>query len=150
MSNSQASTNNIIQPKFIITATPVCYVRPFTPLTPQIDVSRERSSEFCEPLFIALSTDDIQLSNDYIRELQAQGVDKLAESLQSILDSLPDRDYMEKVKSALRDEIFNCRDFAKEFRNHIAKSNLCNGCNDWMRGGCSSTCSVYGKESNHA
>ena len=81
MLNNNASTHNMIQPKFIITATPVCYVRPFTPLTPQIDVSRERSSEFCEPLFIALSADDIQFSNDYIRELQAQGVDKLAESL---------------------------------------------------------------------
>ncbi|WP_272688861.1 hypothetical protein [Providencia sp. PROV033] len=29
------------------------------------------------------------------------------------------------------------------------EKNLCDSCNDWRRGGCSSTCSAYGKESHH-
>lgn len=149
MLNNNASTNNIIEPKFTITATPVCYVRPFTPLTPQIDVSRERSSEFCEPLFIALSADDIQFHNDYIRELQAQGVDKLINSLQNALNLLHERDCAGAVTSMLKDEINSCKAFARRLRNPIDKSNLCDSCNDWMRGGCSPTCSAYGKESHH-
>ncbi|AXH61296.1 hypothetical protein [Providencia huaxiensis] len=30
------------------------------------------------------------------------------------------------------------------------EKNLCDSCNDWPRGGCSSICSGYGKENNHA
>lgn len=149
MSNSKISTNNMNQPKFIITATPACYIRRITPLTPQIDISRGRQGEFNEPLFVTLNEDDIQLSEEYIRELQAQGVDKLVDALQAGLDFLHERDCVGAVTLTLKDEINSCKAFADRLRNSIIKSGLCGSCNDWPRGGCSSTCSAYDKESHH-
>lgn len=86
------SDSNMINQKFIVTAHPICYVKPFTPLTPQIDISRNRTDEFCEPIFRSLSDEDVQLSNEYVRELQAQGVDKLVNALQDALNLLHERD----------------------------------------------------------
>ncbi|MCG9951637.1 hypothetical protein MIB43_017135 [Providencia rettgeri] len=128
---------------FTLNRQPVFYIRQNEVLSPSIQISPTADKEFCVPLYAGFEFDDAS-----ILELQAQGVDKLAESLQSYLDSLPDRDYMGKVKAALRDEIFNCRDFAKQLRSPTAKSNLCDSCNDWPRGGCSPTCNAYQKSTN--
>ncbi|MTC34159.1 hypothetical protein GKR67_05975 [Providencia alcalifaciens] len=149
MSNNHASTNNMSQPKIIITATPVCYVRQLTPLKPQIDISKICTDEFCEPIFMKFSEHDVQLSHEYIRELQAQGVDKLINSLQNALNLLHERDCAGAVTSMLKDEINSCKAFARRLRNPIDKSNLCDSCNDWMRGGCSSMCSAYGVKGDH-
>lgn len=40
-------------------------------------------------------------------------------------------------------------DFVNQICDLFNEKNLCDSCNDWPRGGCLSTCSVYGKESNH-
>lgn len=143
------STRSMKQPQFVITAEPVCFVKPYQPALETISISRHGDKQHTTPLYIALSDDDIQLSDDYLRELQAQGVDKLINSLQNALNLLHERDCAGAVTSMLKDEINSCKAFARRLRNPIDKSNPCDSCNDWMRGGCSSTCSAYGEALNH-
>ena len=168
------STNNMTTSKFVITAQPVCFVRSVTPLTSQIDISRIRTNEFCEPVYVAISDDMVRLSDDYIAELQAQGVDKLSDSIQDIHDGLMDNGYDDDIIMLLRSEISRCRSFAERLRKPsvqtcdcdncacttstrvlsdsvmVGHRNLCDSCSDKLRGGCLPTCSAYGKENGHA
>ncbi|HEI7976451.1 TPA: hypothetical protein SLC29_002295 [Morganella morganii] len=141
-------------------AKPVCFVREATPLTPQIDISRVWTDEFCMPVYAAISEDDIQLTNEYIAELQAQGVDKLADSIQDIYDGLLEHSYSGNIIATLLSEIGRCRSFAARLRNPsvllhsyccAASTNaLCDNCSDQFRGGCLPTCAAYSKGDNHA
>lgn len=140
---NNASTNNMKQSKFVITAEPVCFVKPYQPVTETISISRRGDRQHTTPLYIALSDDDIQLSDDYLRELQAQGVDKLADALQDSLAALEECHYTGVVTQTIQDEISRCRAFAERLRHPIVSSCLCDSCNDWPRGGCNSTCSAY-------
>lgn len=150
-----SSTNSAISRKFIITAHPVCYAFPFQTLgedwgaSTQINVNRNGSAGFTEPLYAQLTDDDIQISAEHSKELQAQGVDKFAESLQDTLNALTECDYGGVVTQILADEIARCHAFAERLRNPVIKSCLCDSCNDWMRGGCSSTCNAYQKSTNN-
>ncbi|WP_336844925.1 hypothetical protein [Providencia rettgeri] len=138
------STNSMTQSKFIITTEPVCFVKPYQPVSETISISRRGDRQHTTPLYIALSDEDIQLSDDYLRELQAQGVDKLADSLQDSLAALNECHYTGAVTQTIQDEINRCRAFAERLRHPIVSACLCDSCNDWMRGGCSSTCAAYG------
>ncbi|EOF5041029.1 hypothetical protein ACK1M2_002558 [Providencia rettgeri] len=138
------STRSMKQPQFVITAEPVCFVKPYQPVSETISISRRGDKQHTTPLFMALSDEDIQLSDDYQRELQAQGVDKLADSLQDSLAALNECHYTGAVTQTIQDEINRCRAFAERLRHPIVSACLCNSCNDWMRGGCSSTCASYG------
>lgn len=147
------STNAMKQPEFVFTAKPVCFVREVTPLTPQIDISRVRTDEFCIPVYAAISDDDIRLTDEYIAELQAQGVDKLADAIRDIHNGLTDNGYDNDIIAALLSEIRRCRTFASRLRNPsallhsyscVADSNaLCDNCSDQFRGGCLPTCSQH-------
>ncbi len=137
------STRSMKQPQFVITAEPVCFVKPYQPVSETISISRRGDKQHTTPLFMALSDDDIQLSDDYLRELQAQGVDKLADSLQDSLAALNECHYTGAVTQTIQDEINRCRAFAERLRHPIVSACLCDSCNDWMRGGCSSTCVAY-------
>ncbi|HAS8353668.1 TPA: hypothetical protein I7721_21575 [Vibrio vulnificus] len=147
------STDAMKQPKFVFTAKPVCFVREVTPLTPQIDISRIRTDEFCMPVYAAISDDDIRLTDEYIAELQAQGVDKLADAIQDIYDGLLEHSYSGNIIATLLSEIGRCRSFAARLRNPsallhsyscVAGTNaLCDNCSDQFRGGCLPTCSQY-------
>ncbi|HHR5860134.1 TPA: hypothetical protein ACS7W9_002884 [Providencia alcalifaciens] len=143
------STRSMKQPQFVITAEPVCFVKPYQPALETISISRHGDRQHTTPLYIALSDDDIHLSDAYLRGLQAQGVDKLAESLQDSLAALNECQYTGAVTQTIQDEINRCRDFAERLRNPVIKSCLCNSCNDWMRGGCSLTCTHYKMECHH-
>lgn len=138
------STRSMKQPNFVITAKPVCFVKPYQPVSETISISRHGDKQHTSPLYIALSDEDIQLSDDYQRELQAQGVDKLADALQDSLAALEECHYTGVITQTIEDEISRCRDFAERLRHPIVSSCLCDSCNDWMRGGCSSTCVAYG------
>lgn len=111
------STNAMKQPEFVFTAKQVCFVREVTPLTPQIDISRVRTDEFCIPVYAAISDDDIRLTDEYIAELQAQGVDKLADAIRDIHNGLTDNGYDNDIIAALLSEIRRCRTFASRLRN---------------------------------
>lgn len=122
------STDAMKQPKFVFTAQPVCFVRELTPLTPQIDISRVRTDEFCIPVYAAISDDDIRLTDGFIAELQAQGVDKLADSIQDIHDGLIDNGYDNDIIMILRNEIRRCLFFAERLRKpsvHICNCDSC-------------------------
>ncbi|ENS5447403.1 hypothetical protein ACE1QC_002265 [Morganella morganii] len=147
------STDAIKQPKFIITAQPVCFIRPVTPLTNQIDIARRPTNEFSEPVFATISDDDIRLTDECIAELQAQGVDKLADAIQDIYDGLLEHSYSGSIIATLLSEIGRCRSFAARLRNpsvllhsySCAASTcaLCDNCSEQFRGGCLPTCSQY-------
>ncbi|HHV7359435.1 TPA: hypothetical protein ACUNBO_002085 [Morganella morganii] len=123
------SSNAMKQPKFVITAQPVCYVRPVTALTPQIDISRIRTGAFCEPVFATISDDDIRPTEAYIAELQAQGVDKLADSIQDIYDALTEYHCDTGILTiTLRDEINRCRSFAEKLRSPAVQLCNCDSC----------------------
>lgn len=119
MSNN--STDTMKQPEFVFTAQPVCFVRAVTPLTTQIDISRVRTDEFCMPVYAAISDDDIRLKDEYIAELQAQGVDKLA------------------AVTAAADSV--CAAFNEP--------DMCDSCSDKLRGGCQPTCNQYQVSNGH-
>lgn len=126
MSNN--STDAMKTPEFVFTAKPVCFVREATPLTPQIDISRVRTDEFCMPVYADISDDDIRLTNEYIAELQAQGVDKLADSIRDIHDGLIDNGYDNDIIMILRNEIRRCLFFAERLRKpsvHICNCDSC-------------------------
>lgn len=129
---------------FTLNRQPVFYIRQNEVLSPSIQISPTADKEFCVPLYAGFEFDGASIGI-----IQAQGVEKLANSLQLALDSLPDHNCMGEIKTLLRDEIRYCRIFANQLSGSITKSNLCDSCNDWPRGGCSSTCSAYGKESHH-
>ncbi|EKH6495283.1 hypothetical protein PN925_001205 [Morganella morganii] len=130
---------------FTLNRQPVFYIRENEILTPSIQVSPIKDKEFCVPLYA-----DSGFDNGLIQALQSQGADKLANSIQNILRQLKACDYYSvEVVQAMEAEISCLRAFAEQLRNPVIKSNLCDSCNDWPRGGCSSTCSVYGKESHH-
>lgn len=172
MSNQFA--NNAMKPRFIIAARPVFFVRPVTLLTPQIDISNTLTREFCEPVYAAISDDDIQLTDGFIAELQAQGVDKLADSIQDIYDALTEYHCDGGILMTLSGEISRCRSFAAKLRspsvqfcdcdnctrttstNALCESvmtghtHLCDSCSDKLRGGCLPTCAAYSKGNNHA
>lgn len=137
------STRSMKQPKFVINAEPVCFVKPYQPVSETISISRRGDKQHTAPLYIALTDEDIQLSDDYQRELQAQGVDKLADALQDSLAALEECHYTGVITQTIEDEISRCRDFAERLRHPIVSSCLCDSCNDWPRGGCSSTCAAY-------
>ncbi|MCU6237053.1 hypothetical protein KWH75_08215 [Morganella morganii] len=156
------------QPKFIISAEPVCFVRSVTPLTPQIDISRIRTGAFCEPVFATISDDDIRPTEAYIAELQAQGVDKLADSIQGIYDALTEYHCDTGILITLRDEINRCRSFAEKLRSPavqlctctsctrvvsdsvmVGHTNLCDSCSEKLRGGCLQTCNQYPGSNGH-
>ncbi|HEQ1856990.1 TPA: hypothetical protein VEO38_000490 [Providencia alcalifaciens] len=138
------STRSMKQSQFVITAEPVCFVKPYQPVSETISISRRGDKQHTTPLYIALSDNEIQLSDDYLRELQAQGVDKLADSLQDSLAALNECQYTGAVTQTIQDEINRCRAFAERLRHPIVDSCMCDSCNDWIRGGCSSTCASYG------
>ncbi|HCR3993458.1 TPA: hypothetical protein OOF55_002723 [Morganella morganii] len=151
MSNN--STDAMKQSKFIITAQPVCFIRPVTTLTNQIDIARRPTNEFSEPVFATISDDDIRLTDEYIAELQAQGVDKLADAIQDIYDGLLEHSYSGNIIATLLSEIGRCRTFASRLRNPSAllhsyscvsgTNALCDNCSDQFRGGCMSAGSQY-------
>ncbi|WP_274369938.1 hypothetical protein [Morganella morganii] len=126
MSNN--STDAMKQPKFVFTAQPVCFVRELTPLTPQIDISRVRTDEFCMPVYAGISGDEIHLADEYISELQAQGVDKLADSIQGIYDTLTEYHCDTGILITLRDEINRCRSFAEKLRSPAVQLCNCDSC----------------------
>ncbi|WP_272693091.1 hypothetical protein [Providencia sp. PROV077] len=139
--------NNLLsQPlTFTLNREPIFYIRENEVLSANIPISITPSSSFCIPVYTGM-----EFGGDSVAILQAQGVDKLANILQSELEALQDCGYFGWVTEMLKDEIIRCRRFAESLREPVVKHRLCNSCNDWVRGGCSSTCSVYGKESNHA
>lgn len=147
------STDAIKQSKFIITAQPVCFIRPVTALTNQIDIACRPTNEFSEPVFATISDDDIRLTDEYIAELQAQGVDKLADAIQDIYDGLLEHSYSGNIIATLLSEIGRCRSFSARLRNPsvllhsyccAASTNaLCDNCSDQFRGGCLPTCNQY-------
>ncbi len=122
------STDAMKQPKFVFTAQPVCFVRGLTPLTPQIDISRVRTDEFCMPVYAAISDDDIRLTDGFIAELQAQGVDKLADSIQDIYDALTEYHCDGGILMTLRGEISRCRSFAEKLRSPSVQFCDCDNC----------------------
>lgn len=124
MSNN--STDAMKKPKFVFTAKPVCFVREATPLTPQIDISRIRTDEFCMPVYADIIDDDIRLTNEYIAELQAQGVDKFAESVQWAFEALVDFGFSGLGPEILEGIIGLCREFAEKLRCPDKRSH-----NDW-------------------
>lgn len=133
---------------FTLNRQPVFYIRENEILTPSIQVSPIKDKEFCVPLYA-----DSGFDNGLVQALHAQGADKLANSIQSVLRQLKACDYynveVAQAMEAMEDEVSHLRAFAEQLRNSTTKSNLCDSCNDWPRGGCSSTCSAYGKESHH-
>ena len=156
------------QPKFIISAEPVCFVRSVTPLTPQIDISRTCTDEFCVPVYATISDRSVSLSDWYIAELQAQGLDKLADTIQDIRDGLLENGYDNDIIITLYDEIRRCRAFAKRLRSPFIQSctctsctrvvsdsvmvghtNLCDSCSEKLRGGCLPTCNQYPGSNGH-
>lgn len=138
------STRNMKQPKFVITAEPVCFVKPYQPVSETISISRRGDKQHTTPLYVALGESEIQLTDDYQRELQAQGVDKLADALQDTLAAINECHYTGAVLQTIQDEINRCRVFAERLRHPLVESCLCDSCSDWMRGGCSATCAAYG------
>ncbi|MGM0938350.1 MAG: hypothetical protein ACQEWL_17880 [Pseudomonadota bacterium] len=128
---------------FTLNRQPVFYIRQNEVLSPSIQISPTADKEFCVPVYTEFEFDDAS-----IRELQAQGVDSLGDSLQDALNALSECDYGGVVTQAIGDEIARCRAFAERLRNPVIKSCLCDSCNDWMRGGCSSTCNAYQKSTN--
>lgn len=124
MSNN--STDAMKQPKFVFTAQPVCFVREVTPLTPQIDISRVRTDEFCMPVYAGISGDEIHLADECISELQAQGVDKFAESVQWAFEALVDFGFGGLGPEILEGLIGLCREFAETLRCPDKRSH-----NDW-------------------
>ncbi|MER2951095.1 hypothetical protein [Morganella morganii] len=124
MSNQFA--NNTMKPRFIITARPVCFVREVTLLTPRIDISRVRTDEFYMPVYTAISDGDIRLADEYISELQAQGVDKFAESVQWAFEALVDFGFGGLGPEILEGLIELCREFAVKLRCPDKRSH-----NDW-------------------
>ncbi|MGJ3350207.1 hypothetical protein AAZR23_12030 [Morganella sp. Je.2.23] len=103
-------------------------MRAVTPLTPQIDISRVRTDEFCMPVYAAISDDDIRLKDEYIAELQAQGVDKLADSIQDIYDALMKYHCNNDILITLRGEISRCRLFAEKLRSPSVQFCDCDNC----------------------
>lgn len=126
MSNN--STDAMKTPKFVFTAKPVCFVREATPLTPQIDISRVRTDEFCMPVYADIIDDDIRLTDGFIAELQAQGVDKLADSIQDIYDALMKYHCNNDILITLRSEISRCRSFAEKLRSPSVQFCDCDNC----------------------
>lgn len=135
------STRSMKQPKFVITAEPVCFVKPYQPVSETISISRRGDKQHTTPLYIALSDDDIQISDAYIRELQAQEVERLTESLVRTL-LLLDENYNAAI-GIVKNEINQCNKLINELRHPESKRDFCDSCNDWPRGGCSSTCVAY-------
>ncbi|EJD6043013.1 hypothetical protein M0J40_RS10280 [Providencia rettgeri] len=137
--------NNLLsQPlTFTLNREPVFYIRQNEMLSPFIQISLTANKEFCVPLYTGFEFDDAS-----IRAIQAQGVDSLADALQGDLSVLNQLGRGGWVTRVLREEIDRCRTFAEQLRNPATKSNLCDSCNDWMRGGCSSTCNAYQDGSN--
>lgn len=130
---------------FTLNRQPVFYIRENEVLSPSIQISPTADKEFCVPLYAGFEFDDAS-----IRAIKAQGVDSLADALQGDLNVLNQLGRGGWVTRVLREEIDRCRTFAEQLRNPATKSNMCDSCNDWPRGGCSSTCSAYRKDTNHA
>lgn len=130
---------------FTLNRQPVFYIRENEVLSPSIQISPTADKEFCVPLYAGFEFDDA-----LIRAIKAQGVDSLADVLQGDLNVLNQLGRGGWVTRVLREEIDRCRTFAEQLRNPTTNSNLCDSCNDWPRGGCSSTCSAYRKDINHA
>ena len=130
---------------FTLNRQPVFYIRENEVLSPSIQISPTADKEFCVPLYAGFEFDDAS-----IRAIKAQGVDSLADALQGDLNVLNQLGRGGWVTRVLREEIDRCRTFAEQLRNPTTNSNLWDSCNDWPRGGCSSTCSAYHKDTNHA
>ncbi|MEX9214358.1 hypothetical protein AB7Z50_08535 [Providencia rettgeri] len=139
--------NNLLsQPlTFTLNREPVFYIRENEVLSANIPISITPSDSFCIPVYTGM-----EFGGHSVAILQAQGVDKLANTLQSELEELQDCDYSGWVTEMLKDEIIRCRCFAKSLRESVVKNRLCDNCNDWMRGGCLSSCSAYSEEQTHA
>ncbi|WP_272529177.1 hypothetical protein [Providencia sp. PROV190] len=134
------STNSMLPSSltFTLSREPVFYVRQREVLSNSIQISLVANTEFCVPLYTQ-SGDD----NQILRELQAQGVDKLADSLQDSIVALEECHYIGAITDMIQDEISRCRAFAERLRKPIVATCLCDSCNDWPRGGCLSTCAAY-------
>lgn len=130
---------------FLLNRQPVFYIRQNEVLSDSIQISPSKNNEFSVPLYAGFSIDNESI----IKRIQAVGIDKLANSLQDTLDVLSECHYDGIVTKTIKDEVARCRAFAEELRKSVSQSSLCNSCNDWMRGGCSSTCSAYGEVLNH-
>lgn len=129
---------------FTLSRQPVFYIRLNEVLAPSIQISPIKDKEFCVPLYA-----DSGFDNGLVQALRAQGADKLANSIQNVLRQLKACDYYSvEVAQAMEAEISCLRAFAEQLRNSAAKPNLCDSCNDWPRGGCSSTCNTYQKDTN--
>lgn len=134
------STNSMLPSSltFTLSREPVFYIRQGELLSDLIQISPIANAEFCVPLYTQ-SGDD----NQILRELQAQGVDKLADALQDSLAALEECHYVGTITEMIQDEVNRCRAFAERLRKPIVTPCLCDSCNDWPRGGCLSTCSAY-------
>ncbi|EMK3757338.1 hypothetical protein V8167_002937 [Providencia rettgeri] len=143
---NNTSTNSMLPSSltFTLSRKPVFYIRRDELLTESIQISPIANAEFCVPLYTQVGDD-----NEILREIQAQCVDKLADSLQDAISALEECHYIGTITEMIHDEINRCRSFAARLRRPIVSSCLCNSCNDWMRGGCSSTCTHYKKECHH-
>lgn len=130
---------------FTLNRKPIFYIRENEVLSANIPISITPSDSFCIPVYTGM-----EFGGHSVAMLQAQGVDKLANTLQSELDELQDCDYSGWVTEMLKDEIIRCRRFAESLRESMVKHRLCDNCNDWVRGGCLSSCSAYSEEQTHA
>ncbi len=128
---------------FTVNRQPVFYIRQNEVLSPSIQISPTADKEFCVPLYAGFEFDDAS-----IRAIKAQGVDSLADALQGDLNVLNQLGRGGWVTRVLREEIDRCRTFAEQLRNPATKSNMCDSCNDWPRGGCSPTCNAYQKSTS--